>query len=123
VSSGIRPQSPSLLPRVPNDPLSSSFGTETTDPSWSDFAEAQVLGEISRLPGLSLGTIDVECRTTLCRVQAVLPTTHPRARQRILGVGATLGLEPRPVVAVSGKSGTVVFLAYFEKPMEPTQEP
>jgi hypothetical protein len=121
VSSGVEPQRPSLLPRVPNDPLSSSFGTESRDSSWSDFAEAQILGEISRLPGLSLVTIDVECRTSLCRVQSVFPTTNASARQRILGVAATLDLEPRPVVAVSDKSGNVVFLAYFGRPMKPTQ--
>jgi hypothetical protein len=121
VSSGTEPRSPSLLPRVPNDALSSSFAAETTDPSWSDVAEAQILGEISRLAALSLVTIDVECRTNLCRVQSVFPTTDARARQRILGVAATLSLEPRPVVAVSNKSGNVVFLAYFERPMKPTQ--
>ena len=110
---------PSLLPGVTNDPLTSSFVAEDTDPSWSDFAEAQILGEISRLGGLSLITIDVECRTTLCRVQSVFPTTDARARQRILGVSATLGLEPRPVLAVSNKSGNVAFLAYFSRSKTP----
>lgn len=121
LASAEKPQSPSLLPRVPNDPLTSSFAAEATDPSWSDFAEARILGEISRLGGLSLITIDVECRTTLCRVQSVFPTSDARARHRILGVAATLGLEPRPVVAVSNRSGNVAFLAYFARPKTPTQ--
>jgi hypothetical protein len=115
----VEPLNPSLLPRVRNDPLTSSFVAEDTDPAWSDFAEAQILGEISRLGGLSLITIDVECRTTLCRVQSVFPTTDVRARQRILGVSATLGLEPRPVLAVSNKSGNVAFLAYFSRSKTP----
>ncbi len=109
-SAAVEPESPSILPRAPNDPLTSSFVAESNDPSWSDFTEAQILSEISRLGGLSLVTIDVECRTTLCRVQSAFPTTDARARQRILGVAATLGLEPRPVVAVANKSGNVVFL-------------
>ena len=119
LASAEKPQSPSLLPRAPNDPLTSSFTAEATDPAWSGLAEAQILGEISRLGGLSLITIDVECRTTLCRVQSVFPTTDARARQRILGVAATLGFEPRPVVAVSNRSGNVALLAYFAR--TPTQ--
>jgi hypothetical protein len=119
LASAVEPHSPSLLPRAINDPLASSFAAEGADPSWSDLAQAQILGEISRLSGLSLITIDVECRTTLCRVQSVFPTTDARARQRILGVAATLGLEPRPVVAVSNKSGNVAFLAYFGRSKTP----
>jgi hypothetical protein len=118
-SAAMEPESPSILPRVPNDPLTSSFVAESQDPSWSDFTEAQILGEISRLSGLALVTIDVECRTSLCRVQSAFPTTDARARQRILGVAA-LSLEPRPVVAVANKSGNVMFLAYFGRPKTPT---
>jgi hypothetical protein len=121
-SSPVELQNPSLLPRVPNDPHTSLFATERKDPSWSDFTEAQILGEISRLSGLSLVTITVECRTTLCRVQSAFPTADARARQRILSVAATLGLEPRPVVAVSNASRNVVFLAYFGRPKTPTTE-
>ena len=120
-SSAVEPPNPSLL-RAPNDPHMSSFAAESKHPSWSDVTEAQILGEISRLGGLSLVTIDVECRTTLCRVQSAFPTTDARARQRILGVAATLGLEPRPVVAVSNASGNVVFLAYFSRPKMPTTQ-
>jgi hypothetical protein len=121
LSSAAKPQRPVLLPRIPNDPLTLAFAAEGTDPSWSDLTEGQILGELSRLAGLSLITIDVECRTTLCRVQSVYPTADPRARQRVLGVAATLGLEPRPVVAVSNKSGNVVFLAYFARSTTSTE--
>ena len=121
-SSPVQSQTPSLLSRVPNDPHTSVFASESNDPSWSDFTEGQILGEISRLSGMSLITIDVECKTTLCRVQSAFPTTNARARQRLLGVAATLGLEPRPVVAVSNASGNVVFLAYFARAKTPTTE-
>lgn len=120
-SPAVEPLSPSLLSRAPNDPLTASFAVEPTDPSWSDFAEAQILSEISRLGGLSLITIDVQCRTTLCRVQSVFPSTDARARQRIVDVASTLGLEARPVVAVSNRAGNVAFLAYFAKSKSPTQ--
>jgi hypothetical protein len=115
-------RNPTLLPRATNDPHTAAFATESRDPAWSDFTEAQILGEIARLSGLSLITIDVECKTTLCRVQSAFPTTNARARQRLLGVAATLGLEPRPVVAVSNSSGSVVFLAYFARATTPTAE-
>ena len=98
------------------------FASESRDPSWSDFTEAQILGEISRLSGLSLITINVECKTTLCRVQSAFPTTNARARLRLMGVAATLGLEARPVVAVSDASGNVVFLAYFARAKTPATE-
>jgi hypothetical protein len=122
-SPAVEPENSWLLPHAPNDPLTLSFAAESKDPSWSDFMEAQILGAISRLSGLSLVTIDVECRRTLCRVQSAFPSTDARARQRILGVASTLGLAPRPVVAVSNKSGNVVFLAYFGRPNAADAQP
>ncbi len=48
-----------------------AFAAEAVDPLWAPNREAEVLGEIARTPGLQVSTIQVECRTTACRVQIV----------------------------------------------------
>jgi hypothetical protein len=120
LSASAEPQNPILLPQIPDDPLTSLFATESKDPSWSDLTEAQILDEVSRLSGLSLVSIDVECRATLCRVESVLPVKDAMAWQRIVGVASTLGLDaPLPLVAVHDASRTVVLLAYFDRSKTP----
>jgi hypothetical protein len=96
--------------------LTLKFLGEGRDASWSAATESQILTELSQLVGLSLISIEVECRTTLCRVQPTFPTTNPHGPPRILGIAKKLGLEPHPITAVADKGGSVVFLAYFATP-------
>lgn len=107
----------SVLPLRVRDPLtlSLSFSIEAKDPSWSAATEARILSEISQLAGLSLISIAVECRATLCQVQATLPKIDARAVRSLLNVGPTLGLESRPAPPIVNGPGSVIFVAYFAR--------
>jgi hypothetical protein len=146
------PQSvPVLLPnQVPATPMSQAledlqippipelletereFAAQSTDPSWSTATEARILDQIAGIAGLALASLNVECRTTLCRVQFVQPGTVPGlpngsavfpSLDRAPAVGApgmvkivgSTGLKSRWVIAVRDRNGTPVSLAYLER--------
>jgi hypothetical protein len=46
-----------------------AFVAEPLDPLWSRSREAEVLGQIAQISGLRLINIEVECRTSMCRLQ------------------------------------------------------
>jgi hypothetical protein len=52
-----------------------AFAAESADPGWSTAAEARVLAGFAAIPGLSLVSLHVECRATLCLLQFVEPQT------------------------------------------------
>ena len=47
------------------------FAAQSRDPVWSTATEADILGQIAGIAGLELASLNVECRTTLCRLQFV----------------------------------------------------
>lgn len=55
------------LPRLLE--IDSDFAAEPVDRSWAPGREAELLGEMARVVGLELLTVQVECRTSACRVQ------------------------------------------------------
>ena len=46
-----------------------TFVAEPLDPLWSRSREAEILGQIAQISGLRLINIEVECRTSMCRLQ------------------------------------------------------
>ena len=46
-----------------------AFVAEPLDPRWSRSREAEILGQMAQISGLRLINIEVECRTSMCRVQ------------------------------------------------------
>jgi hypothetical protein len=46
-----------------------AFVAEPLDPLWSRGREAEILGQIAQISGLRLINIEVECRTSMCRLQ------------------------------------------------------
>jgi hypothetical protein len=46
-----------------------AFVAEPLDPLWSRSREAEILSEIAQMGGLRLINIEVECRTSMCRLQ------------------------------------------------------
>ena len=46
-----------------------AFVAEPLDPLWSRSREAEILGQIAQISGLRLINIEVECRTSMCRLQ------------------------------------------------------
>ena len=46
-----------------------AFVVEPLDPLWSRSREAEILSQIAQISGLRLINIEVECRTSMCRLQ------------------------------------------------------
>ena len=46
-----------------------AFVAEPFDPLWSRSREAEIVGQIAQISGLRLINIEVECRTSMCRLQ------------------------------------------------------
>jgi hypothetical protein len=110
-----------------------AFATEGIDPSWSSAREAEILGEIGQMTGLQLVTVQVECRTSTCRLQLTYGVALPDGHPDVVAVHdpifpelfTRLGYEDRPFVTapevISGDNhNTVTSLAYL--PRERTAE-
>jgi hypothetical protein len=104
--------------------------------------EARILTEISAEPGARYTGIQVDCRTTLCRVQLTLPVgappagappgealpagapparpagASPDAPGGIFAVADALGLEFHIVLAAFDGYGTPTTLAFLKRPAE-----
>ena len=109
-----------------------AFAAERADPLWADATEGYILGEIARTTGLQLVTLQVECRTSMCRLHLVergSQDAEPRivfpsvraapARDPQTGAFANLvaglDLDPRWVASVVDGKGTPTSLAYLAR--------
>lgn len=108
----------------------STFAAEPIDPLWASQTEAHILREIAALSPRPMFTLQVECRSTICRLQVVEPDSAPLDR-RMRGdgmpesvaalVGSTQelvvrsGLESRGAMSVHNRSGSRVLVAYFAR--------
>jgi hypothetical protein len=98
------------------------FLIEPRDPQWSRTREAEILGQLAQIAGLGLLTVEVECRTSACRLQLTHSTVFAESEQR--GVPgplytellAKLGYEDRlPTGFARDNAGTVTSLTYLPR--------
>ena len=99
-----------------------AFVIEPLDPLWSRSREAEILGQLAQVSGVRLSTVEVECRTSMCRLQFTQNVANGSDEHR--GVPspfyaellARLGYEQmiRPVMA-RDNAGTVASLAYLPR--------
>ncbi|HUQ53648.1 MAG TPA: hypothetical protein VM692_15580 [Gammaproteobacteria bacterium] len=94
------------------------FAAEPVDATWASGAEAALLAKFAQMPGLELIDLQVECRSTMCRLQV----TQPRA---VTEVGASpfnllyndSGMKPRWMMVVPdgplGGPGPMRSIAYL----------
>ncbi|HEY7671748.1 MAG TPA: hypothetical protein VIC71_05980 [Gammaproteobacteria bacterium] len=74
--------------RGPLEYVEGAFARENRDPQWAAPMEAHILDEISQKAlGLEITQLDVECRTTLCRLQFVFPQELARKNFGIVPIG------------------------------------
>ena len=84
------------------------FATEPIDSTWAPGAEAKLLATFAQRPGLKLIDLQVECRSTMCRVQLTQPTgtAAPGSPMPPLNIlRDETGLTPRWVMAVVDRPG------------------
>jgi hypothetical protein len=102
------------------------FGTEPVDQTWAPGAEAAVFAAFAQMPGLKLVDQQVECRSTMCRIQLTQPgsavTSGERPPFNILS--DSLGLRPRFVMMVGAGSTSQRSIGYFwREGLAPSEQP
>ena len=91
------------------------FAAEPVDAAWAPGAEADLFAEFAQIPRLALIDLQVECRSTTCRVQL----TQPRGATAADGVRPfnilldSVGLKPRWMNMIGDPSGGMKSVAYL----------
>ena len=135
-----KPRAPATTPAMPlrmwgdaglDGPVSShfqekenAFVAEPLDPLWSRSREAEILGQIAQISGLRLINIEVECRTSMCRLQWTQSVPVPvegelRGMPNDVYQGLLARLrytQPIPMgTAADAGSGTLTALTYLPR--------
>ncbi len=82
-----------------------AFAAESADSQWANSAEAGILGSISELTNLRLMTLEVNCKTSTCRLQVA-----ERAGRH--DFFARLGIRARWVLSRVDQQGTRISIGY-----------
>ena len=97
------------------------FAAENDDPNWSATTESRIFSEIAQATGLRAGAIQVDCRTTMCRVLLTNPGSAPNPRYSSFNaLVASFGLEELWVLAMPDENGTPINFAYISRGEGPT---
>jgi len=92
------------------------FASQADDALWSGATESRIFGEISQATGLGVSDIQVDCRTTLCRVQLSNPESTLDARYRSFNeLVDTFGLETLWLWAAPDRDGNPINLVYLQR--------
>jgi hypothetical protein len=98
------------------------FLIEPLDPVWSRSREAEILGQLAQISGLGLLAVEVECRTSVCRMQLThgvvsAESEHLEVPVRLYTeLSAKLGYEDRiPTGFARVDAATVASLAYLPR--------
>ena len=92
------------------------FAAEPIDAAWAAGAEADMLAKFAQMSGLRLIDLQVECRSTMCRLQLMQPGTPDGSRQPFSLLRDSVGLEPRWAMVVPGPGGSMKSVAYLWRP-------
>lgn len=95
--------------------IEQAFAAERVDPLWATGMEGHILGQLAQA-NLQLVTMQVECRTSMCRVQLVeRPSKSPdMAAFRDLVRG--FGLDVWRMLGSRNQSGATTKVAYLARP-------
>ena len=95
--------------------IEKAFAAESVDPLWASGMEGNILGQLAQA-NLQLVTMQVECRTSMCRVQLMeRPSKSPdMAAFRDLVRG--FGLDVWRMLGSSNQSGATTKVAYLARP-------
>jgi hypothetical protein len=99
-----------------------AFVAEPLDPLWSRSREAEILGQIAQISGLRLINVEVECRTSMCRLQwtqnaPVLVEGELRGMPNVVyeALLARLGYTQMIPLGTAGDAGAITSLTYLPR--------
>ena len=113
-----------LLPPIPEFAEAvRDFASQTDDAPWSEGTESHIFGQISQATGLGASDIQVDCRTTMCRVQLSNPVSALNPRYSSLNeLVDTFGLETLWLWAAPDSNGNPINLVYLRRGGTPTTQ-
>jgi hypothetical protein len=77
-----------------------AFAAEPIDGTWAPGAEAKLLSTFAQMPGLELIDLQVQCRSTMCRVQLTQPPAAGGGQLPFNILSDEVGMKPRWMMAV-----------------------
>ena len=92
------------------------FAAEPVDAAWAPGAEADMLAKFAQMPRLSLIDLQVECRSTMCRLQLTQPSGAPAVQGGPRPFNILLdsvGMEPRWMIALGRQGEPMRSVAYL----------
>jgi guanyl-specific ribonuclease Sa len=102
--------------------IEQAFAAERVDPLWATGMEGHILGQLAQA-NLQLVTMQVECRTSMCRIQLVEPPSKRTDPGTFHDLVRELGLDVWRVNGFVDQSGTPTLVAHLARreSMSPAQ--
>jgi hypothetical protein len=96
--------------------IEKAFAAEAVDPLWASGMEGNILGHIAQAQGLQLVTMQVECRTSMCRVQLMERPSKSPDMNAFRDLVSGFGLDVWRMQGFGNQSGATTTVAYLARP-------
>jgi len=96
--------------------IEKAFAAEAVDPLWASGMEGNVLSHIAQAKSLQLVTMQVECRTSMCRVQLVEPPSKRPDMNAFQDLVRGFGLDVWRMQGFGNQNGATTTVAYLARP-------
>ena len=95
--------------------IEQAFAAERVDPLWATGMERNILDQLAQT-NLKLVTMQVECRTAMCRVQLVEPPSKRPDMNAFRDLVRGFGLDVWRMQGFGNQSGATTTVAYLARP-------
>ena len=95
--------------------IEQAFAAEAVDPLWATGVERSILGQLAQA-NLQLVTMQVECRTSMCRVQLMEPPSKSPDMAAFRDLVRGFGLDVWRMQNLGNQSGATTTVAYLARP-------
>ena len=96
--------------------IEKAFAAEAVDPLWAPGMEGSILGQLAQAEGLRLVTLQVECRTSMCRVQLVEGPSKRTDMNAFQDLVRGFGLDVWRMNGFVEQNGTRTLVAHLARP-------
>ncbi len=96
--------------------IEQSFAAERVDPLWAAGMERTILDHFAQTEGLAVVTMQVECKTSMCRVQLIEPPSKPWNPGAFHDLVRDFGLDVWRVNRFVDQHGTPTLVAHLARP-------
>ena len=86
------------------------FAAQSVDREWAPSAASEILDRFAQANDVAFNTLQVECKSTMCRLEAVSPKLPGATAPQFNMVGNSMGLKEG--ITISDTAGTLYTVAY-----------